>query len=253
MLRVAHCCLISIAFFACGASPLPAQVAEAQPVQYVNPTGELLPWVFSPLMQRELEIVDEQQEKLKKLQTEVTNETRDLYKTAQSEDRQEWMRKYNEIAGRLAGETDKRVREILLPHQVRRLRQIVLQTRLSGAGFGSAAGLTSGTVAEELGLTEEQKRDLQKKEKEVAAEVQRKSREFYERLREESEEELLSVLTDAQRRKLKDLVGERFDWQQRTKSPDKEKAKDGAKSDDSQGDGATKGTPKGEGQPAKPR
>lgn len=247
MLRVARRYLIGIALIGCFAPPLAAQVADAQPVQYANPMGELLSWTFSPQMQRELEIVDDQREKLKRLQADVTNETRDLYKTAYSGDRQEWMRKYNEIAGRLSRETDKRVQEILLPHQVRRLRQIVLQMRLSGAGYGSAAGLASGAVADELGLTEEQKRELQKKEKEVSSEVQRKTREFYEQLREESEEELLSVLTAEQRRKLKELVGERFDWQQRAKAPAGDQRKGDAARDE-----ASKGAPKGDGPAAKP-
>jgi hypothetical protein len=215
--------LIASLVFVAGAAAR-AQSDDAEPVQYLNPMGDLLPWVFSPQLQKELEIVGDQKDKLAKLQAESMEKSRDLYTTTQDEDRQEWMRKYNEVAGRFARETDKQVRDILLPHQVKRLRQIVLQTRLQGAGFGSSAGLASGEVADELGLSESQKRELKKKEKELTAEIQRKTREFYEQLREESEDELLSVLTDAQRKKLKELVGERFDWQQPAKASDQEKS-----------------------------
>jgi hypothetical protein len=212
------------------------QGENPEPVRYLNPMGELLPWVFSPPLQKELDLVADQKDKLAEVQVEAMEKSRDLYTTTHDEDRQEWMRKYNEVAGRLARETDKQVRDILLPHQARRLRQIVLQTRLNGAGFGSSAGIASGEVAEELGLSEAQKRELKKKEKEITAEVQRKTREFYEKLREESEDELLSVLTEAQRKKLKELVGEKFDWQQqgkpaaRDKSSSKEQRDTGAES-----------------------
>ncbi|MEX2185976.1 MAG: hypothetical protein WD875_04240, partial [Pirellulales bacterium] len=184
-----------------------------EPVQYVNPMGTLLPWVYSPQMEKELEIVDDQKEKLTRLRNDTMTELRDLYATMRDEDRQEWARKYNEISSKLADDTDKRVSDILLPHQVRRLRQIALQMKLNSTGYGSSAGLANGEVADELGLTEAQKKRLKEKEQQLRVEIQRKTQEFYKQLREDAREELLSVLTEQQRRKLNELIGDEFEWQ----------------------------------------
>lgn len=181
--------------------------------QYVNPMGNLLPWVYSPQIEKELEILADQKEKLAKLRAETTEAMRELYAEANDGDRETWRQRYNDLAAKLGEDTDRRTVGILLPHQVRRLRQIALQMKLASTGYGSAGGLTSGEVADELRLTEVQKKQLQEKEAKLREDIQRKTQEFYRKLREEAREELLSVLTNEQRRKLDDLTGEQFEWQ----------------------------------------
>ena len=102
---------------------------------------------------------------------------------------------------------------MLLAHQLDRLRQIMLQMKLRSAGYGSASALSGEDVSEALGLTEEQKEQLRKKEEEVRADMQEKTQEFYNKLREESRDKLLGVLTEAQRKKLRDLMGDEYEWQ----------------------------------------
>ena len=50
-------------------------------------------------------------------------------------------------------------------------------------------------------------------EAEVRQETQKKYQEFYKKLNDEAREKLLSVLTPAQRKKLEDLTGQKFEWQ----------------------------------------
>jgi Spy/CpxP family protein refolding chaperone len=228
-------CFSSALLAALATSPLVGQDAEPQPIQYANPMGELLPWLHSRQMEQELEIVAEQKEALAKLQKQSMEDMNKLYKEAQNGDQSEVTKRYYELSAAMGADTDKRVKAILLPGQIRRLRQIALQMKLGGAAYGHVDGLVNGIVAEELQLTEAQKRQLKEKQKEITADIQRKTQEFYKELRESSHKELLSVLTPEQRKKLDDLTGEKFEWkadvpQSQTKSAAPKEEKPGQKS-----------------------
>lgn len=197
-----------------------AQVS-GEAARYVNPMGELLPWVAIPQIEKELDILADQKEKLTRLRTDATKDMRELYAAANDGDRETWRERYNELSAKMAADLDRQTRDVLLPHQVRRLRQIALQMKLSSTGYGSAGGLTGGEVADELHLTDEQKRQLKEKEAKLREDIQRKTQEFYKQLREEARAELLSVLTAEQRRKLDDLTGETFEWQRQQPSQGK--------------------------------
>ena len=178
-----------------------------------NPMGHSLNWLFNPQVQKELEIVPEQKEKLTKIRTESMAEMRELYKSLSEVDPAKRQEKYLEAYKKLGAETEEKVQAVLLDNQSDRLRQIVLQMKLRHTGYGSANALSNDDLSEALGLTDEQKEQLREKEKEVRAEIARKTREFHDKLREESREEIFSVLTEAQRKKLDDLMGEQYDWQ----------------------------------------
>jgi hypothetical protein len=128
-------------------------------------------------------------------------------------DQQERMKKYHESAKALGEETEKKVQDILLPHQLKRIKQIALQMQLQSAGYGAASAFSSDQLAEELKITDEQKTQLQEKQKEVMKEMQEKTQAFYKQLQEESREKVLGVLTPAQRKKLEEMLGEKFQWQ----------------------------------------
>jgi Spy/CpxP family protein refolding chaperone len=208
----AHCLLAAAMLIHSGAVAATAQDATPQRIQYANPMGELLPWLHSRQMEQELEIVAEQKEALAKLQKQTMEDMNKLYKEAQTGDQRDVTKRYYELSAAMGADTDKRVKAILLPGQIRRLRQIALQMKLGGAAYGHVDGLINGFVADELQLTEAQKRQLKEKQKEITADIQRKTQEFYKELRESSHQELLSVLTPEQRKKLDDLTGEKFEW-----------------------------------------
>ncbi len=193
--------------------------AVAQPVggayqaqAYANPLGQSLQWLWGPQMEKELDIVDSQREALAKVRTEAMTKMRTLYDMS-IPDQQERMKKYNEAAKALGEETEKKVLDILLPHQVKRIKQIALQMQLQSAGYGYSSAFQNDQLAEELKITDEQKAELIEKQKEVAKENQEKTQAFYKQLQEESREKVLSVLTPAQRKKLEEMTGEKFQWQ----------------------------------------
>jgi hypothetical protein len=143
----------------------------------------------------------------------------DLYKALSEVEQDKRMERYYEDSKKLGEQTDKAVEKILLPHQRRRLDQILLQMQVRNTGYGSAAALGNEDLTKALGITEEQKEKLRQKEQALRAEIQRKTQEFYKKLNEETREELLSVLTPAQRQKLRDLLGNDFEWQWQQSQP----------------------------------
>jgi hypothetical protein len=200
-----------------GAQVVQDQRAQATQYQYANPMGQSLGWLYMTQIQKELEVLPEQREQIDQLRTEVNGKLSELYKSLNEGDRTEWQKKYYEASKELGEETEKKVRQILLPHQINRLKQIALQMKLASAGYGSAYALTTDSdVADELEISEEQKAELRDKEKELQAEIRTKTQEFYKQLNEEAREKLLSVLTPAQRQKLDRLIGDKFEWQVQT-------------------------------------
>lgn len=182
--------------------------------------GQSLAFVLHyPQIQKEIEIIDGQKAELQRIQAEMSAKTSEAYKKLTvplDGDPQERQKKYLEIYQAIAQETDAKVNQVLLPHQKKRLGQIMLQMKLqqSGYGYGFAGTLGGEDVSKDLGITDAQKEELKKKEAEIRAGVQKKYQEFYKKLNEETREELLSVLTSAQRKKLEEMTGAKFDWQQ---------------------------------------
>jgi len=180
-------------------------------VQQASPFGQTLQWLYGAQMEKELDIVPDQREAIQKLRTESQAKIRTLYDLSIA-DPQERMKKYNEGAKALAEETDKKVAEILLPHQLKRLQQIALQMQFQQGAYGTNP-LTGERLATELNITDEQKARLQEAQKKALQEMQEKTQAFYKQLQEETREKILSVLTPEQRRKLDELTGEKFQWQ----------------------------------------
>lgn len=180
-----------------------------------NPMGQWLNWLIYPQIQSELDLLSDQKIAIDKVRMDMTGRMQEAYKELKDVDPSERNKKYQEIYVKLGAETDKRVEEILLPHQIKRIRQIALQMRLGasgGFGYGSAAALNQEDIAKELGVTPEQVETLKKREVEIRQELQEKTREFYKKMNDEAREKLMSVLTDEQRQKLKALEGDRFEW-----------------------------------------
>lgn len=212
--------LLAVALLLCGVSTVRAQgsVQFAQGSAggdmrwaYASPMGQNLSWLLYPQIQSELDLVPDQKAAIEKIRNEMNTKLQESYKELKDVEPAERQKKYYEMYVKLGAETDKRVEEVLLPHQSKRIRQIGLQMRLANSGYGSAAALNSEDIAKELGITPEQIEELKKREVELRQEIQEKTREFYKKLNEESREKLMSVLTSAQRQKLKDLEGDKFE------------------------------------------
>jgi len=159
-------------------------------------------------VRKELELVDEQIAGLQKLGEGLRGRMGEMFSGIRDiEDREERMTKMREIMGKAQAETEKEVGEILLPHQMKRAKQLVFQQRLRG---GAGRALTGGgSLAEELGITETQQEKLRATNEKLEAELRQKIAE----LRNKAQDELLKVLTTKQQAQFKELVGEPFEFQ----------------------------------------
>jgi Spy/CpxP family protein refolding chaperone len=174
--------------------------------------GGILGLAMREEVQQELQLVDEQQEKVQGLaedmRAQARTEMREMFEQMRDLSDEERREQWGEIRTRfetLSSEYQDKLNKVLLPHQLERLKQIDVQTRMRYQG---ASALTSGALAESLSLTDEQKQKLEKRAEEVREELQEQIRQ----LQIDARKKLLDeVLTSEQRAKLETLMGEQFD------------------------------------------
>ncbi len=167
-----------------------------------------------PSVQKDLELVGDQLKQLQDLQKDFSLQMKeqigDLSKGGINPDR---FKGLGELVKRLREQQQNQMQELLLPHQIDRLKQVALQRHMDRAG--AAGALASEKVAKELGITEEQIERLKKREEEIKEELAKR----IVKMREEARNELLQELTPQQREQLKQMTGEKFksvpnDWQE---------------------------------------
>jgi Spy/CpxP family protein refolding chaperone len=160
-------------------------------------------------VQKDLELVDEQKTKLTALAEKVRDDMRaqfqgfdfGSFRDLSEEERDKRFAEMREKSQKVVASAQSELDQILLPHQKERLKQIVVQSQLRRQDTSDA--LSSGALAEQLGITDEQKEKLRAKQEEVQASI----REKFEKIRQEAQNELFSVLTPEQQAKLKAMIG----------------------------------------------
>lgn len=161
----------------------------------------------NPGVQKELELLDGQREQIQQMQNEFGKEIKTkldtLMKGGSHNDEQ-----IGAAIQELNQRKKSRLSEILLPHQVDRLKQISLQMNVNQSGLGQA--LASKALMEQLGIDEKQKEALEAKARELADEFEKK----VSQLKSEMRDELMDELTPDQRQKMKDLMGQKFEFQE---------------------------------------
>jgi hypothetical protein len=150
-------------------------------------------------VQEELELLDDQKQQVTALAERSQERMREMFRGRGNDgDRGAAltaMRRFNE---EVQAELDK----VLLPHQSKRLRQIEVQSRMRfGVGLG-------GPVAEDLGLSEADQDKLREKARGLEQELARKTAE----IRRQLQEQLIADLSEDQRAKFKEMVGEPFEF-----------------------------------------
>ncbi|MCC9608225.1 hypothetical protein LOC68_01055 [Blastopirellula sp. JC732] len=182
--------------------------------------GDEFGLLMNPQVREDLEIPEAQFEEIQEIMTSVREKMREVFqgmgnfRDMTEEERTEFREKMQAKMAEVQAEVKADLEEVLLPHQLTRLKQIALQQQVArgggpGGGSGAANALTSDKVAELLGLTEEQLAELREKREEVAQEL----REKLLAAQKEAEEKLLSVLTPEQQAKWKELLGEPYELQ----------------------------------------
>jgi Spy/CpxP family protein refolding chaperone len=164
-------------------------------------------------VQQELALVDDQLEELREVQDEAREVMQEVFRDMdwqslrdlpEEERRAKFAEMQSQVEDRLKGVRE-RVNSVLLPHQQKRLEQLAFQTQ---SRRGPGGGLQTDSIADKLGLSEEQKTKL----REAAEKAQANMEEKMQKLRQEMEDEILSVLTAEQRAQYKELMGEAFDF-----------------------------------------
>jgi len=168
-------------------------------------------------VQKELEITDEQKEKLKKLGEDVAKEMRDQFSGFRDLSREDREKKMEELQAKLktrGEEIQKEVDAVLTPAQRVRLKQVAIQIQ------GTRA-LDSKEVQEALGITDEQKEKITKIREESRAGMRdlfqpggnrEEAQKKMEEARKATEEKLTAVLTDAQKTKYEQMKGKKFEF-----------------------------------------
>ena len=168
----------------------------------------------NPSVQKDLELVGDQLDKVKAMQREFQKQIKDKISGMSfgglSRDS---LKDLPAMLAKLRAEQQEQLKGLLLPHQIDRLKQVALQTHMKQAGAENA--IASKAVAEALNITDDQKEKL----KEKAKELRKKLEEDIKKLREESKQELLGVLSADQRKTLEELTGPKYepnndDWKE---------------------------------------
>jgi hypothetical protein len=160
----------------------------------MGPGGVSLMLLSRPDVQEELDLLPSQIEELPTMQS-IMGDFRGQFADVPQEERMERMREVMESAQkRIQEQTD----NVLLPHQSDRLKQLAVQWQMRSGG-----GLASREVAEQLGISDQQRDQLREK-----------ARLLEQELRKKMQDELIKELTPQQQAKVKELVGEPFEFQQ---------------------------------------
>ena len=164
-------------------------------------------------VQSEIELVEDQQVQIEELQKEMWQEMRDRMSELRGTDLDPADRraKYAELREQMEErqeEYKERIENVLLPMQVKRLKELQIQSQSRRNGDGAVGVLKNDHMMQELGITDSQREELQKKAEEVRKELEEKIK----KLRKEAEKEILSVLSAEQRDKLRGLIGETFEF-----------------------------------------
>lgn len=152
-------------------------------------------------VRKELELLDNQVEQLQGVRENV--DMRSVFEGLRELPRDQRREKMQEAMQRVREKIEDKVGEILLPHQLKRLKQLEVQYAMRGA-----AGILRGSVAEQLGISETQSEELREKHRELRREMEK-----------QLQADLIKQLTPAQQKKLKGLMGEPFTFEDEANRP----------------------------------
>jgi hypothetical protein len=162
--------------------------------------GGMLMLLGNDDVKKELQLLDDQTEKLAKIQEDMGAEMRELF---QSGDRDAMAAKMTEM--RKKGEDE--IAKVLDSDQLKRLKQIEFQQSINVGTTGFASGIISDPVVEQLGLSKEQVEQLTEAQKAADEELRKKQA----ALRAEALDKLVASMSPEQQTKFKELYGKPFE------------------------------------------
>jgi hypothetical protein len=159
--------------------------------------------LYDENVKKDLGVTDDQMAKLQEVQTKTRDQIGQLFQGIQDLSPEERTAKMTEIQKKMAEINAATEKEVLLPKQIERLKQISIQSQLNRGGR-TVDVVSNGDLAKELGITDAQKEALTKAQEAADAEMNEKMT----KIREDARQKVLSVLTAEQQAKLKKLSGE---------------------------------------------
>ena len=178
---------------------------------YANSNAELIDYLSSDQMRKQLEFSEAQNKEFKSLQKEYSKAFKDLYakfpelkqKDLPSVARKELNKRVHLAGQKLRKEFSEKVRENLIPQQVKMVSTLRFKQAVQMFGFSHA--ITQAPFGSELKTTDKQKKEIAKIKKEANEAIQKKIAE----MKAEAKEKMLKVLDRKQREKIKELEGEK--------------------------------------------
>lgn len=158
-------------------------------------------------VRRELELVEDQIKQLDKLREQSRHRMREIFTDLRDKggSRHDFGERMRAAVGQFHSEVEQAIEQILLPHQLTRLKQLELQRRLRG---GLLEAFTNKQLLDQLGLTPEEQRQLEEHRREVEHELQQQ----FAKLRDQAREKLLGFLSPEQQSRFQVLLGAPFEF-----------------------------------------
>ena len=169
----------------------------------------------------EIEMLDSQYEELKAALTKIREDARTQqgerpnFRELDEEARNKLIQEFRARAEKQRKTVDDKVKEILLPHQTDRLDEIALQVQ-------GIRALLQDAIAKELKITAEQKEKMEKVQTDAREKMQgqirelfqsgdrEKIREVFTQMNQQTEKDILAVLTAAQKTQFTKMKGKEF-------------------------------------------
>ncbi len=187
--------------------PLINDIAQGQPIgstasRFGTASSEL-GLLANPRIREDIEMVDDQyrefQERQRAMQKEMAEQLRQIDFT----DTENLPSQIKEIRD----SAEREMNELLLPHQVKRLRQLRMQSLLQRRDLVQV--LTADPIKSDLKITDEQSRELRDYQVQMQEDLQREIA----KLQDKARSRLLSKLNPSQKKQVEEMIGDTFVFQ----------------------------------------
>lgn len=172
----------------------------------INPDSKssLFRMLGNESVRSELKLTEQQRTSAQRILDESNQRMSDLVKKSIREGRGINGTQIAEFTSASRKEAEAAIEEILLPAQLKRIRQLAYQVEVSRSGLGEA--LTTGRLGKEVGVTDNQKQHLSEK----AAAIEAELRQAIVKLRSAAQAKLLEELSTQQRQEAHEMLGDYF-------------------------------------------
>lgn len=181
-----------------------AQAPKSEWIEPINQTRSL-ELLFTGFLDKELEIIPEQQRVLSEIEARRKESIRSAFDSqVKGETRNESVKRVAESTSSLNREALEEINDVLLPHQQNRWRQIGLQLTFQNE---TSRALLTAEFAKKLEITQEQRQALQDTFKAGERDLEEAMR----LAREQRDAKMMQVLTPKQRTEFNSVFGKPFD------------------------------------------